>query len=129
MKILIDTQCWLWLNAEPERFSSMTLEQLKQPAAMRLLSAASVWELAIKVSTGRLVLPDPLVTYVPSRLAETRTEVLPITGDHALRVAALPWHHRDPFDRLIIAQGQIEGVQILTADDTFREYDVGLMAP
>jgi PIN domain nuclease of toxin-antitoxin system len=129
MKFLLDTQCWLWLNAEPRRISATLRDQLARSDADRLLSAASAWEIAIKFALGKLPLPEPPATYVPKRLRDTRTSVIAITDHHALHVAELPPHHRDPFDRLIIAQAQIERLRVVTADPRFASYDVDVITP
>lgn len=124
MKVLIDTHCWLWLCFEPERFSRSTLERLADPDTERLVSSASIWEIVIKHGLGKLTLPVAPATFVPSRLQTTQTDVLPISAAHALRVADLPDHHRDPFDRMIVAQAMIEATPLLTADKAIRKYDV-----
>ena len=129
MRILLDTHCWLWLCAEPERFSKTTIAQLSDPDTERLLSAASVWEIVIKYGLGKLPLPVRPNDFVPSRLVTTRTEVLEISGAHALRVAELPDHHRDPFDRMLVAQALVEGVPLLTADRALRRYKIELRKP
>lgn len=129
MKILLDTQCWLWLCVSPERFSSRTIARLMDPRTTRRLSAASVWEIVIKFQLGKLPLPLHPRDFVPSRLEVTQTEILQISAAHVLRIADLPDHHRDPFDRLIIAQALVENVPLLTADRTFSAYDVELLRP
>ena len=88
------------------------------------LRAASAWEIAIKASRGRLILPDPPQKYVAERLALHRFRPLPILLSHALRAYDLPEHRRDPFDRLMVAQAQLEDMPILTADTTIARYDV-----
>ena len=92
-----------------------------------MLSAASAWEIAIKHRLGKLSLPAPPAEYVPSRLRLLRTSPLPISDEHALRTGELPPHHRDPFDRLIVAQTQLEDVSILTADRQLAQYDVEII--
>lgn len=129
MKILVDTQCWLWMNAAPERLSARMRQQIERSDTELFLSVASAWEIAIKFVLGKLPLPEAPAKYVPSRLRLTRTEALAITDRHALHVAELPSHHRDPFDRLIIAQAQIERLAILTADPQFDSYDVDVLSP
>ena len=129
MKILIDTQCWLWLCASPERLSGSTLARLADARTERLLSAASVWEIVIKHALGKLRLPARPRDFVPTRLEVTQTEILEISGGHALRIADLPDHHRDPFDRMIVAQALMEGLPLLTADRALRRYDVDLLEP
>jgi len=129
MKLLVDTQCWLWLSAAPERFSEERRRQFARSDTDLVLSAASAWEIAIKFALGTLHLPEPPSEYVPSRLRLTRTSTLPVSDRHALRVADLPHHHRDPFDRLLIAQAQLEKLPILTADPQFAAYDVDVLEP
>ena len=127
MRILLDTHCWLWLNASPERFSHEALRRVDAAGTELLLSAASAWEIAIKYALGKLRLPEPPAEYVPSRLRVTRTTTLAVTSDHALRVSELPSHHRDPFDRLLVAQAQIERLPIMTGDPRFKAYDVDVI--
>lgn len=124
MRILLDTQCWLWLHAEPERFGAEALTVVEDRDNELLFSAASAWEIAIKYALGKLPLPVPPAEYVPSRMGRAGTTAVPVLHDHALRVATLPPHHRDPFDRLLVAQGQAERLRLLTADRQFAPYDV-----
>lgn len=126
VKYLLDTHCWLWLQAEPERFSEPLLAVLADPEHDLLLSAASAWEIAIKYALGKLKLPSEPADYVPSRMQRSGTTGLPIQHAHALRVADLPPHHADLFDRLLIAQAQLETLCIVTADSAFDAYDVEL---
>lgn len=129
MRILIDTHCWLWMCASPERFSQKTLDRLSRRDTDRLLSAASIWEMVIKYDLGKLPLPVHPRDFVPTRLETTQTEVLGISAAHALRISDLPHHHRDPFDRMIVAQAMVEGAHLLTADRALKAYDVDLLAP
>lgn len=127
MRILLDTQCWLWMHAEPERFSPSALGVVQDPAVELLLSAASAWEVAIKYALGKLPLPIPPSEYIVSRMARDGTVALPVLHDHAVRVAVLTPHHRDPFDRLLVAQCQAERLRLLTADRQFQPYDVDIL--
>ena len=97
---------------------------VSDPSNELFLSAASAWEIAIKFVLGKLPLPLPPAEYVPRRLESSGTLSLPVETRHALRVADLPSHHRDPFDRLLIAQAQLEKLPILTSDQAFDAYDV-----
>jgi PIN domain nuclease of toxin-antitoxin system len=124
VKFLVDTHCWLWLQASPERLSPELLSQLENPGSDLLLSAASSWEIAIKYALGKLPLPEPPSRYVPRRMTASGTRGLAVEHAHTLRVAELPAHHRDPFDRLLIAQAQIEKLVLVTADRQFEHYDV-----
>jgi PIN domain nuclease of toxin-antitoxin system len=128
MRILVDTQCWIWMTASPERFSPKARTLVEATEHDLYLSAASSWEIAIKYSIGKLRLPEPPAEYVPARIEATRVRALLIDHAHALRVSTLPRHHRDPFDRLLIAQAQIEDLTILTADPLFDAYDVTTIA-
>jgi PIN domain nuclease of toxin-antitoxin system len=128
MRVLVDTQCWLWMTAAPARFSAAAREIVENRQHELHLSAASAWEIAIKHSIGKLQLPEPPALYVPARLDATGVRPLGIDHVHALRVSTLPPHHRDPFDRLLIAQAQIEDLTILTSDPMFDAYDVPTLA-
>ena len=126
MRILLDTQCWLWIQVSPDRFSAEALRIVQDPGNDLLLSAASSWEIAIKYALGKLPLPEPPGTYVPGRMRTSGTTSLPVEHSHALHVAELPGHHRDPFDRLLISQAHLERLVVLTADPQFDAYDVEL---
>jgi PIN domain nuclease of toxin-antitoxin system len=124
MRILLDTHCWLWWLIAPERLSPSGIETIRARDNELFLSAASAWEIAIKYSAGRLRLPIEPAEFVRSRLAASETVALAVQHYHALQVVHLPPHHRDPFDRLLIAQAQVEALTIMTADPSFRRYDV-----
>ena len=113
----------------PERLSSQGRALVENRDHELHLSAASAWEVAIKHALGKLRLPEPPVTYVPSRMERLGVQPLAVEQAHALHVATLPLHHRDPFDRLLVAQAQIEDLPILTADPLFAAYDVRTIAP
>jgi PIN domain nuclease of toxin-antitoxin system len=127
MRLLVDTHCWLWMQTAPERFSAPALALLVDTNNELLLSAASAWEIAIKFALGKLPLPAPPQDYVPSRMLTSGTKGLPVQHAHALRVAELPPHHGDPFDRLLVAQAQVEQIPIMTADPLFRRYAVEIL--
>ncbi len=127
MTYLLDTHVWLWLLAGSKRIDPGLRSELRDPQTRLLLSAASSWEIAIKWAIGRLPLPEAPAIYVPSRMRRSGVSGLPVAHEHALRVAALPWHHRDPFDRLLIAQAQVESVPIITVDAAFDAYDVSVV--
>jgi len=112
------------MQASPERFSSAAMALIQDRENELLLSAASSWEIAIKSAIGRLALPVPPEDYVPDRMRSSGVVGLPIEHSHALRVASLPLHHRDPFDRLLIAQAQIEKLSLLSADRQLDRYEV-----
>ncbi len=125
MKLLVDTQVLLFWQGAPERLSRRAHGLISNGQHELLWSVASSWELSIKVALGKLRLPEPVGSFVPSRLAANTIDILPIELHHAHRVAELPHHHRDPFDRLLIAQADIEGLPVVTSDaKIFRLYGV-----
>jgi len=127
VRVLLDTQCWLWMRGAPQRLSTRTRRLLTDPANELLLSAASVWKLAIKTALGKVRLSESFGDFVTSRLAEDGVVPLAVQHTHAMRVAELPAHHRDPFDRLLVAQAQIEALSLLTADRQLEAYDVAVI--
>ena len=127
MTYLLDTHVWLWMLADPDRIRPDLADELRADRTRLLLSAATSWEIAIKWAVGRLILPQPPATYVPSRMQRTKVEPLAVTHSHALQVATLPRQHGDPFDRLLVAQAQLEGVPIVTVDGAFDAYDVDVV--
>ena len=126
-RILLDTECWLWWHLCPERLGKAAMALLEERRSPLLLSAASSWEIAIKEALGKLELPAPPERFVPEQMAEDGIEPLPIEHAHALRVARLPPHHSDPFDRLLVAQAQLERCSLLTADAQLFDYDADLV--
>ncbi len=127
MKLLIDTQCWLWWFAEPDRLQEETIAQISDESNEIWFSVASVWELGIKVGLGKLPLPEPLDRYLASRMQQLGARAVEIRADHALQAGGLPLHHRDPFDRMLIAQAQVEGMTIVTSDRLFELYKVEVL--
>lgn len=124
MRVLVDTHAFIWWLVDDDRLSEVARAVLGDRANDVLLSAASAFEIAVKASRGRLTLPEPAESFVPSRLAGEGFVPLPIHVGHALRAGALPPIHRDPWDRILIAQGQLEDLPILTADPAIGRYDV-----
>jgi len=124
MRVLLDTHCWLWMLVTPERFSESTRGMLESSKHELFLSSASSWEIAIKYALGKLPLPESPRQYVPDRMLASGVTGLPVEHRHSLLVADLPSHHRDPFDRLLVAQAMVESMPILTADPQLRLYDV-----
>jgi PIN domain nuclease of toxin-antitoxin system len=117
------------MKSRPDRFRPDVRERLADAQTTLLFSAASAWEIAIKYALKKLRLPEPPPQYVATRLTETRMTPLPISWEHAVRISELPPHHRDPFDRLLIAQAQIEKVPILSDDAAISKYDVEIIRP
>lgn len=126
MKALLDTHVWLWMLTAPEKLGA-SRPMLQDASTRLLLSAASSWEIALKYALGRLPLPAPPEVYIPARIRTTGIEALTITHAHTLAAGALPPVHRDPFDRLLIAQARQLGVPLVTADTVMARYDVELV--
>ena len=128
MRLLLDTHVWLWLIGPQDRLSSSALSALADAENELFLSAASGFEIALKAAIGKLRLAGPASVLVPSYLKRSGVRQLSINVEHALRAGELPMHHRDPFDRLLVAQAQMEDLVLVTADDQLRAYDVKLLA-
>jgi PIN domain nuclease of toxin-antitoxin system len=127
MRYLLDTGVWLWSLWEPERISRKGRAALADLGNDVFLSAVTSWEVAIKSGAGKLKLPEPPGTYVPRRMADQGIRPLPVSHQHALAVFGLPDHHRDPFDRLLIAQANLEDMILITADRMIEKYPVQLL--
>ena len=124
MNLLLDTHAFLWFIASDPRLSNQAQSLIQTPANRRLLSMASLWEMAIKVSLGKLTLAQPFDQFIPRQLQLNQIEVLAIELSHLAAVVAMPFHHRDPFDRLMAAQCQIEDLPIVSNDPVFDAYSV-----
>jgi PIN domain nuclease of toxin-antitoxin system len=123
MRTLLDTHTFLWAISDDPRLSRQAAQIFIGPSDL-WLSVASIWEILIKVANGKIPLPKPVSPYLMKRLAENRIELLPITLDHILKIESLPTHHRDPFDRILIAQSLEEGWPIITSDPVFKKYPI-----
>lgn len=123
MRLLLDTHVFLWLLSQPERVGP-ELSSLEDPGNELFLSAASSWEIAIKAQLGRIELPDDPRRYVPDRMRAIGAHPLAVEHNHALAVGELPPLHRDPFDRLLVAQARALRLRIVTADAQIVRYDV-----
>ena len=127
MKYLLDTGIWFWSIASEERINRVGREILRNSQVEIYLSAATSWELTIKARLGKLHLPSPPAQCIPTFMARQGLRSLPITHIHAVKVYDLPAHHRDPFDRLIIAQAMAEEMVVLTSDRVFKKYPVEIV--
>ena len=128
MKLLLDTQCWLWWFAQPERLNEEAIAHIADEMNELWFSVASIWEIGLKNATGKLPLPEPIDSYISSRMVQLGVQYLEIRAPHALRAAALPLHHRDTFDRMLIAQAQIEDMTLVSADSMFKQYsDISIL--
>jgi PIN domain nuclease of toxin-antitoxin system len=122
VKLLLDTHAFLWFLADDRHLSSKARRRLEDPRNESFLSIVSVWEMAIKVSIGTLRLGDTLEAIVDRGARDNRIALLPVTKRDALAVAALPDHHRDPFDRMLVAQAKAEEMALVSGDLAFDEY-------
>lgn len=122
--LLLDTHVLLWWLSDSQRLPQSFRDPIADPEQPCFVSAATVWEIGIKRAIGKLEAPTELVGI----LAEEGFSGLPITLAHAETASNLPLHHRDPFDRMLIAQGQIESLTIATVDEHFSQYDVALLS-
>jgi PIN domain nuclease of toxin-antitoxin system len=120
----LDTHAFLWWITEDRRLSARAREVMTDGGNNLLFSAASGWEIAIKANLGRISLPTPIDRFLSEQLQRNGIGTLPIEMRHALRVHAIPLLHRDPFDRLLVAQAQLEKLRILTSDPQIAQYDV-----
>ena len=127
MRILLDTHVWLWTIGAPDRLPDRVREQLADPAAELYLSVAAVWEIGIKHAAGKLRYSGSPQTQIPIHIQRSGVAILGINVEHALRAAALPMHHRDPFDRLMLAQAAEAQLVFATADTRLEAYGVPLL--
>ena len=127
MRVLLDTQIFLWFLAGARAIPARMREVIGDPGNTVLVSAAAVWEIAVKASIGRLQMSSRDMARLPGLIEASGFEELPIRARHAAEVHGLPWHHRDPFDRLMIAQARMESLTFATVDTTIRRYEVALL--
>jgi PIN domain nuclease of toxin-antitoxin system len=127
MKLLLDTQVFIWWDSEPARLSAQALALCQEPTHTLLFSVASAWEMQIKLQLGKLALKLPLATLIEGQRQANRIEILPVALPHVLALQNLPTPHKDPFDRLLITQANIEGATLISSDPIFREYPVAVL--
>jgi PIN domain nuclease of toxin-antitoxin system len=121
--LLLDSHALLWWEADDARLSERARLQIERPGSALFFSAVSVWELAIKQAIGKLRLSGSLT----ARLAEEGFREVPVTAEHGLLAGGLPLHHNDPFDRMLVAQAQSEGLTVVTRDSNIAAYDVPVL--
>ncbi|MBD2356063.1 type II toxin-antitoxin system VapC family toxin [Tolypothrix sp. FACHB-123] len=124
MRFLLDTHAFIWWVTDDSQLSVTARNVISDSSNSLFLSVVSSWEIIIKNKLGKLTLPEPVEQYIPNRLAINRFESLPIDMSHVLQVANLPNIHRDPFDRILIAQSQVEQLPIVTIDQQIIQYAV-----
>jgi len=128
VRLLLDTQIFIWWDSESEKLPSGILQLCEDKANLLVLSVASVWEIQIKAQLGKLNLDRPLQQIIRDQQDDNRLELLPVEAVHVFGLQTLPFHHRDPFDRLLIAQAITEGMPVLSTDAMFRQYPVQVIA-
>ena len=127
MKILLDTHAFIWICTGNERLSSAARETILDSRSRLHLSVASWWEMCVKISIGKLGLHPRWSTVFKREMQNNEIEWLPVRPEHCERVATLPFHHRDPFDRMLVAQALQEKMSILSADENLRAYNVKVL--
>jgi PIN domain nuclease of toxin-antitoxin system len=123
LRLLLDSNAYIWAIMRPSELSAATRRAIEDPQNHRFVSIASLWEMTVKVSIGKLSLPNDYIDGID----HIGAALLPITVPHLKRAKTLPLHHRDPFDRMLIAQAIEEGLTILTRDRSFKAYDVPVL--
>lgn len=126
MRLLLDTHIFLWWDNEPDWLTPQARAWCEDPENTLMLSVVSVWEMQIKQQLGKLSLRLPLARLIEDQQKENGIEILPVELAHVLMLESLPMHHKDPFDRLIIAQAVVEDIGLISVDAVFRQYDVKL---
>jgi len=127
VRLLLDTHVWLWWLTNPDRLSRPADAALRSPDNRLHLSPASTWELVVKSATGRLEIEGSVGALLEEAIIASGVQPLPIEHSHALQLAQLPPHHRDPFDRLLIAQAQVDRLVLVSADRRLADYDVEIL--
>jgi PIN domain nuclease of toxin-antitoxin system len=124
MKILLDTHAFLWFITGDANLSDKARTSIEDDSNQMIISMASMWEMAIKISIGRLKVSEPFELLIPSQIQINGFELLPIQLEHVYKVSSLPFHHRDPFDRLLVSQCMVEKCPIISRDSAFDRYQV-----
>ena len=124
MKLLLDTQSWLWFVLGDVSLSTAARQVIEDPANQKHVSPASFWEIAIKISIGKYSVPVPLEAFLQNAIDGQGFAILAVMPAHAARVSALPFHHRDPFDRLLVAQSLAEEMALVSSDSALDQYGV-----
>lgn len=124
MRYLLDTQAFIWLDSDPDKLSPKVSALARDPQNVLFLSLASVWEMQIKLQLGKLTLPAPLIAMMRDQRKTNQIKLLHITLQHILALESLPYYHKDPFDRLIVAQSRITDIPLITTDTTLTQYPI-----
>ncbi|BAU12093.1 hypothetical protein LEP3755_26220 [Leptolyngbya sp. NIES-3755] len=124
MRLLLDTQAFLWFVLNDPALSQVARDLMLDPQNDLLISPATHWEIAIKISIGKYQLPGAFEDWMRQQIQTNELEILPIEVSHTAAIVTLPFHHKDPFDRLLIAQALIEQIAMISADRIFDDYGV-----
>ena len=124
MNILLDTHAFLWFVSDSPRLSDAAKTLIETEDSQPFLSIASLWEMAIKISLGKLRLEQPFETFIPQQLTVNGIGILNLSVEHTAAVSTLPFYHRDPFDRLIAVQAKVEQMPLVSADPVFDAYGI-----
>lgn len=127
MNLLIDTHIFIWLQIELHKLSAKRIQMLEDKSNTLFLSLASVWELQLKIQLGKFSFPKPLPEIIQGQQEINDLRILPITPEHIYELKNLPFHHKDPFDRLLIAQSIVEDFTLVTDDPKFSDYSVKIL--
>lgn len=127
MKLILDTQIFIWWDSTPERLSNSVIQLCEDPTNTLVLSVASVWEMQIKSQLGKLTLDRSLALIIDEHMQTNGLELLPIELPHVVTLEQLPLHHKDPFDRIIVAQAIYEKLTVLGVDSQFAQYSVDVL--
>ena len=124
MRYLLDPHAFLWFITNDPKLSNTMAQAILDPAHEVFVSLVTPWEIAIKIGLGKLALSEPLHVAIPREIKRNKLKLLQITLDHTFLVSSLPHHHRDPFDRLLVAQAIVEGLPILSVDPALDAYGI-----
>ncbi|MCI0663806.1 MAG: type II toxin-antitoxin system VapC family toxin [Acidobacteria bacterium] len=124
MRLLLDTHTFLWFTLDDPLLSAIARDLIANPDNEIEISPASYWEIAIKIRIGKFVLSEPLEDFMEREIAMNRFRILHIEPRHVAPLTSLPFHHRDPFDRLIIAQAMVERIPVVSSDTAFDDYPI-----
>jgi PIN domain nuclease of toxin-antitoxin system len=124
MRVLLDTHAWLWFVLGDNSLSSAARSLIEDPTNEKLLSPASYWEISIKISMGKYLLPRTYDEFMQHAIIDQGFSIIPISPSHTAALIAMPFHHRDPFDRLLIAQAQVEHVPVISIDSALDAYPI-----
>lgn len=127
MNLLLDTHIFIWSQIALRKISARKLQFLKDPQNALFLSLVSIWEIQLKIQTRKLSLPKPLPDIITEQQTVNNLQILPITAEHIYELESLPFHHKDPFDRLLIAQAAVENFTIVTNDPQFSAYPIKIL--